>query len=190
MAGFFIVLYILYSIVLFSLSDVRYLLIFSSPVIVLILLLPWSVLKRGMVVTILFALMIFIMNILSPSGEILFKKGPFILGDESIKRGLLRAIRLVVLVWGGKVLFWRFTPEEIFKAIERLLGPLGRRKSIKGFIEIGLLTLKALPGVKRELQRLYSESCRKGSLLIRVRSMASIVVTILIKAIETPEEFF
>lgn len=190
MTAFLIVLYIAYAFLLFLLHKPLYLFLISLPVILLYIQLPLVVIKRGLGITLLFGLFIFLGNQFSPEGKILFKKNFIILADDSLWIGIERALRLILLIMAAKVLLWRFPPDELLKGIETLLGQLARKKAVKDFIETGLLTIKALPGVKRELHRLYSERCKEGNLLERLKAISLIIITVLVKAINSPEEFF
>jgi energy-coupling factor transporter transmembrane protein EcfT len=199
-----IFIYIIYSASLFLVKSYSLILLFSIPVIVLYI--PSAIggasnspsnspsyIKRGkggVAITFIFAIFIFISNLLNPSGEIIFKKGPLIIGEDSLEKAFVRAGRLILLVLSAKALLSRYEPPEILKGLQSLLGPLGRHRVVKNFIETAILSLKALPGVKREFERLYNESCRKGNIIERLRAVSSITVLILSKAIEKPEEFF
>lgn len=186
----FIVLYIVYAILLFLIHQPLYLSLISLPVLLLYIRLPARAIKRGLGITLLFGLFIFLGNQLNPEGKIIFEKKFIILADDSMRLGLERTMRVMLLIMAAKVLLWRFSPDELLKGIETLLGPLARKKAVKGFIETGLLTIKALPGVKRELQRLYTERCKEGNLVQRLRAISFIIITVLTKAINSPEEFF
>ncbi|MCX7793752.1 MAG: CbiQ family ECF transporter T component [Thermodesulfovibrionales bacterium] len=190
MTGIFILFYILYAILLFLLKGPFYLLIISLPVLFLYIKLPAKINNKGIYITLLFGLFIFIANQLHPEGKIIFKKNFIVVADDSLKNGFERAMRLIILVMAAKVLLWKFSAEELLKGFERLLGPLGKKKAVQNFIETGLLTLKALPGVSRELHKEYSEKCKSGSLIYRVKTVGLIIVTVLSKAINRPEEFF
>lgn len=190
MTGLFILLYIFYALFIFFLNKPLHLLLAALPVILLYIRLPWENLRRGLIITLLFALFIFLANQLNPEGEIILERGFILVANDSLKKGTERALRLLILVMSAKILLWRFSAEELLKGIERLLGPLGKKKAVKDFTETALLTLKALPGVKRELQRLYSERCRDKSLIQRMRATGLIIVAVLTKAINAPEEFF
>jgi len=190
-----IFIYIIYSASLFLVKSYSLILLFSIPVIVLYI--PSAIggasssyRKKGLAITFIFAIFIFISNLLNPSGEIIFKKGPLIIGEDSLEKAFVRAGRLILLVLSAKALLSRYEPPEILKGLQSLLGPLGRHRVVKNFIETAILSLKALPGVKREFERLYNESCRKGNIIERLRAVSSITVIILSKAIEKPEEFF
>lgn len=182
----FILLYFIYGVFLFFVHDPFELIIVGLPVVFVFLFLPRDI-KRGLVITAVFGIFILVANLFSPSGDIIFKKGPLIIGALSLERGIERAIRLILLVMGAKILLWRFPPGDVLKTIERLFR---KRKAIKDFVETALLTLKALPGVKRELLKLYSEKCLDGSLFNRLKGAGLVIVAVFVKAIHTPEEFF
>ncbi len=190
MTAFLIFIYIIYSVSLFLVKSYSLIILSSIPVIILYILAPSLNRKKGLAITFIFAIFIFISNLLNPSGEIIFKKGPLIIGEDSLEKAFVRAGRLILLVLSAKALLSRYDPPEILKGLQSLLGPLARHRVVKNFIETAILSLKALPGVKREFERLYNESCRKGNIIERLRALSSITVLILSKAIEKPEEFF
>ncbi len=189
MAGFFLFLYTGYAIAIFFINRPLHIIIASVPAAVLYLFIPKALLKKGLLITFIFGASIFIANLLNPSGDIIFKKGPFIIAEDSLRLGFIRAMRLLILVISAKTLLWRFSPEEILNDLRKISGPL-RNRVINEFIESSLLTLKALPGVKRELARLYREHCKEGNILQRARSVVTIITIVLGKAIERPEDFF
>ncbi len=188
MTALLIFIYIIYSVSLFLVKSYSLIILSSIPVIVLYISSVNR--KKGLAITFIFAIFIFISNLLNPSGEIIFKKGPLIIGADSLERAFVRAGRLILLVLSAKALLSRYDPSEILKGLQSLLGPLARHRVVKNFIETAILSLKALPGVKREFERLYNESCRKGNIIERLRAVSSITVLILSKAMEKPEEFF
>ncbi|MFN3739279.1 MAG: energy-coupling factor transporter transmembrane component T [Thermodesulfovibrionales bacterium] len=190
MAGFFLLLYTGYAITIFFINRPLHIIIASIPVIFFYLFIPKTLLKKGLLITLLFGASIFIANLLSPSGDIIFKKGPFIIAEDSLRLGFVRAMRLVILVMAAKALLWRFPAERILNDLRKISGPVGKNKMINEFIESSLLTLKALPGVKRELEKLYRQHCKDGNILERARSIVMIISLVLGKAIQRPEDFF
>lgn len=190
MAGFFLFLYTGYAIVIFFINRPLHIIIASLPVIILYLFIPRTIFKKGLLITLLFGASILIANLLSPSGDIIFKKGPFIIAKDSLRLGFIRAMRLVILVMTAKTLLWRFSAEEILKDLRKILGPFRKSSVINEFIDSSLLTLKALPGVKRELEKLYRQHCKDGNILQRARSIVTIISLVLGKAIQRPEDFF
>lgn len=189
-----IVFYVLFVIALFVLNNaVIYSLIFVL-LCVLSLKVSFRTLKSGWAPIGLFLIFTFISNVLNRHGKILFARGPLIITDEGLSIALLRTVRVLFMIIGAKILMSSAKPEDIIRALGRLMSPLERLGlPVADFFHTMGLTVKCFPALKDMASEIYRENIRSAEakgFLGRARVTASFLLPMFVKSVQSPEVFF
>lgn len=123
---------------------------------------PVSVLKRGLIPITLFLAFTFFSNILFQSGRVIYEMGGIAVTEEGLRRGGHLTLRLFILILGAKALTGTTKAEELIRAINVLLGPLGRWEPLREFMSTMVRALSFLPIIYDEAQTLYAEAVKNS----------------------------
>lgn len=191
-----IILYTVFVICLFFLKDpAAYMFILPSVLLLIIILrVPFKVLKSGWVPISLLLLFTFISNALFQHGKVWYQTGPMIITDEGLNIALIRTMRVLLMIAGAKMLTATTTPDSLANALGTFLRPLRRLKMpVDDLLHIMGLTLKSLPRLKEEIVGRYREKIShentKG-FLNRIKVISNQLVPIFIMSMRVPEKYF
>ncbi|MEW6600544.1 MAG: energy-coupling factor transporter transmembrane component T [Nitrospirota bacterium] len=185
-----IVLYILLIIaVFFTDSDLLHVLLLCS-VAVIAFNAPVSALRRGLVPITLFLAFTFISNILFQEGKTVFILSGLTITEEGLQRGGRLTLRLLILIFGAKVLTATTKAEDLVSGMGRLLGPLGRSGFINELLLTMSLTLRLLPIVYNEALELYKDikNTEGTSLAGKVRLAVSLLTPLFERSLKKARE--
>ncbi len=192
-ALFKIILYILFSIVLFFTEGSLTAIILLSSSIGILLCFPHSRMRRGIIPITILVLATFLGNVFFHPGKVIYEGGPFALTDEGVRIALVRSSRVLSLIVGAKLLTLTTPLKEIVDVLKRLFLPLERVKvPVTEFFDTVDLTLELLPGVRDSAIRSYRsiKSLYAGAgLYPRVKAYISSMLTLLVRTILSPSEF-
>jgi energy-coupling factor transport system permease protein len=190
-----IILYAGFVVCLFFIRDLTLLLIILAFLLILLTLLaPFKILKKGWVPISLLLLFTFISNLVFQPGRIYFQAGPFIITDEGLNTASLRTTRFFLMIAGAKLLTATTSPDSIVSALGRLLGPLRKfRIPVDDFIEVLGLTMKSLPRLKQEIVSGCSGKTSEGhdiGLFDRLKLISSQLLPVFVRSMRVPESHF
>ena len=148
--------------------------------------------RGGIVPISLFLLATLLGNLFFHPGRILLEAGPLSITDESLRVALVRTARVSGLIAGAKVLTAKTPVVEILGVLERFFLPLERiRVPVSEFFETAALTFRLLPGIRARAVESYRDgvsAATGGGLLSRARIAATLVLPLMIKIMQSPEE--
>ena len=189
-----IILYTGFVVCLFFIKNLTlYALIFAL-LLILMLRLPFGILKKGWVPISFLLLFTFVSNVLFQHGKILFQAGPFIITDEGLNTASVRTMRFFFMIAGAKMLTATTTPGSLVTALGRLLGPLRKLNiPIDDFLQIMGLTMKSLPRLKEEIASGCREKVSQGhaiGLFDRLKVISSQLMPVFVRSMQVPERHF
>ena len=189
-----IILYTGFVVCLFFIKDLTLYMLILTMLLILMLRVPFSVLKKGWVPISFLLLFTFISNVLFQHGKIRFQAGPFIITDEGLNTATVRTMRFFFMIAGAKMLTATTTPGSMVNALGRLLGPLRKLNiPIDDFLQIMGLTMKSLPRLREEIVSGCGEKVSKGHVsgfLDRVKVISAQLMPVFIKSMRVPEKHF
>jgi energy-coupling factor transport system permease protein len=191
-----IILYTIFIICLFFIKDPAACLFILQLVLLLIIILrvPFKVLRSGGIPISLLLLFTFISNALFQYGKIWYKTGPLIITDEGLNIAFIRTMRVLLMITGAKILAATTTPDSLASALGTFLRPLKRLKiPVDDLLQIMGLTLKSLPRLKEEITGNYREKISRANIngfLDRVRVISTQLVPIFVMCMQVPERYF
>ncbi|UCE78627.1 MAG: hypothetical protein JSV13_08960 [Nitrospiraceae bacterium] len=189
-----IILYIAFVVSLFFLSHVTPYLVLLVVMIFLLMTVPRSQLKAGMLPISLFLLFTFISNVINQHGRILFTAGPFMITDEGLNIAMVRTVRLFLMIAGVKLMMARMKTEDIIHAVGRLLSPLEKLGlPIRDFFETMGLTIKCFPVLKKMASETYRKKMQAETVhgfWNKTKLVSLFLLPMFIKSIQSPETFF
>lgn len=172
----------------------KFYLLISAVLFILLLKVPFRVIKSGWMPISLFLLFTFISNVLNQHGRILFSFGSFFITDEGLGISMIRTMRLLFMIAGAKILFGYTKTDDILSALRRLLSPLEIfRLPVKDFFHTMGLTIKCLPVLKNMVTETYTEKIKGGNIngfFSKTKTVSSFLLPMVIKSIQSPEVFF
>jgi energy-coupling factor transport system permease protein len=155
---------------------------------------PFRNLKSGWIPISLFLLFTFVSNVLNRHGKILVTSGPLVITDEGVSVASLRTVRVLFMIIGAKILMASARPEDIIRALGRLMSPLERfGLPIADFFHTMGLTVKCFPALKEMATETYRENIKTAEtkgFRGRVRVIASFLLPMFVKSVQSPEIFF
>lgn len=152
---------------------------------------PAGILLRGFYPILFFLAVTFFVNVLFHPGRVIYELGGLLITAEGLSQGAHLAVRLLVLILGAKILTATTGPDELIRAITRILGPFGTWKPVKEFIGTLILTVRFLPLVYAEAKGLLRNTSRelKGKPFSeRVKGYAALIVPLFEKSIEKAKD--
>jgi len=162
--------------------------------LLLVIRVPFAILKMGWVPISILLTFTFISNLLFQEGKVLFHASSFVVTDEGIHAATLRTMRFFLMIAGAKMLTSTTTPESLVTALGRLLGPLRKLHiPIDDFLQIVGFTMKSLPRLKQEIVSGCREKVPTGhdvGLSERVRLISSQVIPVFVRSMQIPERHF
>lgn len=189
-----ILFYLVFVLSLYAIRSLPVLSIFSGILLLLLLRIPFRKLKTGWVPITLFITFTFLSNVFNHHGKILGMVGPLFITSEGLQAGLLRTVRLFLMIGGLKVLMAGTPTGELISAIGRIFMPLERLGlPVKDFIHTLGLTLQCFPVLKDRGTELYSQqlALQEGKGFSgRVKVIATFMVPLFVLSVRTPEIFF
>jgi len=189
-----IILYIFFIASLFIFSNIKFYLLICALLFILLLKVPFSVIRSGWIPISLFLTFTFISNVLNQHGKILFSAGPVYITDEGLGISMIRTMRLLFMIAGAKVLFGYTKTDDILSALIRLLSPLEIfRLPVKDFFHTMGLTIKCLPALKNMVTETYTEKIKNGNIngfFNKAKTVSGFLLPMVIKSIQSPEVFF
>ncbi len=149
--------------------------------------------KRGVLPIGIFSLSVFVSNLLLfTPGRVVYEGAFLTITDSGLYTALVRATRVIGLVYGAKLLVLSSGLKEIVSALKKLSSPLKKVGiSVDSFFDTLTLTLSLLPVIKEEALKRVSTSRkhRRGSLFSRLKVWVDVMVPLLLDTIRMPEVF-
>jgi energy-coupling factor transport system permease protein len=172
----------------------KFYLVISALLFILLLKVPFRIIRSGWIPISLFLVFTFISNLLNQHGRILFSAGPVFISYEGFGISIIRTMRLLFMIAGAKILFGYTKTDDIVNALRRLLGPLEIfRLPVKDFFHTMGLTMKCLPVLKNMATETYAEKTKNGDIkgfFNKARTVSGFLFPMVIKSIQSPEVFF
>ncbi len=156
-------------------------------ILILLLNIPISTIKKGCIPIILFVLFTFIGNILFYPGRIIYSIGPLSISYEGLDRASILSLRVLIMILGAKLLTATTPIQDIIDALGKFLLPLERlRIPAREFVLIMGLTIKYLPRIYKESEELYRDAIkdyRPDGIVARLSFSAGLLSELFIKSL-------
>ena len=189
-----IVLYVIFTVSLFVLEDLKIYLLLLALLCALLTRVPFRTLKSGWIPISIFLCFTFLSNVLGRQGRILFSSGLFVITQEGVDIASLRTLRVLLMIGGAKVLMSSANKDDVINGLGRLLSPLERvGLPVKDFFHTMGLTMKCFPVLKEMAAETYREKINTASaqgFWEKARVVASFLMPMFVKSIQSPEVFF
>ncbi len=186
-------LFLIFAVSLFWTDSMWYCTLVLSASALVYLFYPDKRMKRGLIPIGILAMGVFISNLLMFNpGKVVYSFMGITITDSSTELALIRATRVIGLVYGAKVLTLSLGIEEIVSALKRFFSPLKRLGiDADGFFDTVMLTVNMLPAVKEEAiervqRRSQTDEAGKG-LVGRIRIWIDVIVHLMVETIRMPE---
>lgn len=129
----------------------------------------------------------FFSNLLFHPGKVLFVFCDLYITQEGLIHAALMTLRLLAMIYGAQLLNSTTSQDELLKAMERLLGPIGRMKPVREVGAALCLTLKYVPVIFEQAKEYYKDlpSQKKQGLIARIELRVSIFITLLEKTLQS-----
>lgn len=189
-----ILIYVVFSISLFTLKSIYYHVFIALIVLSLLLLLPFSKVKSGFLPIIVFLLFTFGGNLFFHPGRIIYDNGFLLITNEGLITSCVRTLRVFSMIFGAKILTHVLPADEMIQAMDRMLRPLEKMGlPVGNFFYVMGLTLKVFPVLIDYLSRAYREDVVNNGVSGfrgRMRHMVLFLMPVFIRSIRSPESFF
>ncbi len=189
-----IVLYVLFVVFLFVVTNLKVYLLVFAVLSLLLLRIPFKTIKAGWIPISIFLSYTFISNAVGRSGKIMFSWGPVTLTDEGINIAAVRTLRVLFMVAGAKIMMASAKSEETIAGLGRLLRPLEKMGlPVKDFFETMGLTVKCFPVLKDMALDTYRENMKTADakgFWGRARVISAFLLPMFVKSLQSPELFF
>jgi energy-coupling factor transport system permease protein len=161
---------------------------------IFILKVPCKAVKSGWIPISIFLLFTFVSNVLNQHGKIVFSTGPVIITEEGLNIAAIRALRVLYMIAGAKILIATSKTEEIIHGLWRLLGPFERLGlPVKDYFHTMGLTMKCFPILKNLLYENYREQITSANIKgiwNRAKVVSMFLLPMFVESIQNPEKFF
>lgn len=189
-----IILYVLFVIFLFVVSNLTIYLLVLAVLSLFLLRIPFKTLKAGWIPISIFLSYTFISNVVGRPGKIVFSWGAVSFTDEGINIAAIRTLRVLFMIGGAKIMMASAKSEETIEGLGRLLRPLEKiGLPVKDFFETMGLTVKCFPVLKDMALVTYRDNMKttdaKG-FWGRARVIAAFLLPMFVKSLQSPETFF
>jgi energy-coupling factor transport system permease protein len=189
-----IVLYIIFTVFLFVVDDLKIYFLLLVLLCALFTRLPFKSVKSGWIPITIFLCFTFLSNVLGRQGKILFSSGAFVITQEGVDIASLRTLRVLLMIGGAKVLMSSAKTDDVINGLGRLLGPLEKLGlPVKDFFHTMGLTMKCFPVLKEMAAETYREKVKTSSangFWEKARVVASFLMPMFVESIQSPEVFF
>jgi energy-coupling factor transport system permease protein len=189
-----ILLYIVFVVVLFISTDP---LLYSAFVLILLFLLlrlPKKLLTRGLVPVSLILFASFAGSAFLENGKVIAGRGMFMLTEEGLYEGVIRTVRVFLMIAGAKVLMGTTGPKAAAQALERPAAFFNRLglPAVEFARTIGM-TIEVLPKLKERILSIYAcirEERARDGFGGRVMLFSSLLSGLIVQSLSSPERFF
>ena len=189
-----IVLYVLFVIFLFVVSNLTVYLAVMAVLFLLLLRLPFRKVRAGWIPISIFLSYTFISNVVGRPGKIVFSWGPVSLTEAGLHIGAIRTLRVLFMIAGAKIMMASARSEETIEGLGRLLGPLEKTGlPIKDFFETMGLTVKCFPVLKDmafDTYRKNMEAADARGFWGRAKVISAFLLPMFVESLQSPEAFF
>ncbi len=189
-----IILYVLFVIGLFVVTDLTVYFLIFAVLSLLLLKIPFKTLKAGWIPISIFLSYTFISNVVGRSGKIVFSWGALSVTDEGINIAAVRTLRVLLMIGGVKIMMASAKSEETIEGLGRLLRPLEKiGLPVKDFFETMALTVKCFPVLKDMAFETYRENIKTADVKGfwgRARVISAFLLPMFAKSLQSPELFF
>jgi energy-coupling factor transport system permease protein len=189
-----IVLYVIFSISLFILEDLKIYSLLFAVLCIFFMKVPFKTLRSGWIPISIFLLFTFLSNVFIRHGKIFFASGPVVITEEGIGIASLRTMRVLLMIAGAKVLMASTKNEEIINGLGRLLGPLQKLGvPVQDFFHTMGLTMKCFPVLKDMAAETYKSNVKTvtvNGFWERAKVVSGFLMPMFVKSIQSPEVFF
>lgn len=189
-----IVLYVLFVIFLFVISNLTVYFLILAVLCLLLMRLPFKTLKAGWIPISIFLFYTFVSNVVGRPGKIAFSWGPVSFTHEGLNIAAVRTLRVLFMVGGTKIMMASARSEETIEGLGRLLAPLERIGiPVTDFFETMGLTVKCFPVLKNMAIETYRENMKTSDakgFWGRARVISAFLLPMFVKSLQSPERFF
>jgi energy-coupling factor transport system permease protein len=189
-----ITLYVAFVVSLFLIEDPCIYLPIAVVIAILLLRVPFAVVRKGWVPILFFLAFTFAGNAMAPHGRILFNIGSFVVTQEGLTIAGLRTARVFFMILGAKILTATTTTKSLVGALGKMLKPLERvGLPVEEFFSVVGLSVKSLPRIKSRLGEAYEERMRTAhakGFWNRTRLVSLFLIPLFVKSMQRPERFF
>lgn len=180
---------------LFAANSLKVHLLAAAAVIIAALAaIPFRKAKSGLFPITLFLLFTFAGNLFFHSGRIIYDNGILSITDEALQIAGVRTFRVFSMIFGAKILTALVAAETLLGCFQKILKPFERLGvPVEDFFSIMALTLKSFPVLMDYLSRNYREDTLKNNIKgfrRRARHLATFLMPLFVKSINSPESFF
>jgi energy-coupling factor transporter transmembrane protein EcfT len=129
----------------------------------------------------------FCSNLLFHPGKVLCAVCGLYITEQGLIHAALMTLRLFAMILGAQLLNSTTSSEELLKAMERLIGPIGRLKFVKEVGATFYLTLKYLPLMLEQARECYRNlpASKKKGFMGKVELRVSLFITLLERTLQT-----
>lgn len=188
-----VLLYIIFSISLFIVKNIYYHAAIALIVTAVLLLLPFSKVKGGIIPIFLLLLFTFAGNLFFHPGRIIYETFFAAITDEGLYTAGLRTLRVFSMIFAAKILTYALPVDRMLITIGKAAAPLEKAGlPVRDFFDIMGLTLKALPVLTQRLSEAYRNDLEKNSIRgfrNRLRHLVSFMLPVFAESIRSPEKF-
>lgn len=189
-----ILLYAVFSVSLFLVKGIYYQAAIAAVVFLVLMFMPFSKIKSGLLPIILFLVFTFAGNLFFHSGRIILGSGILSITDDGLFLAGLRTLRVFSMIGSSKILTAILPLNEMIRAMSRILSPLeSLGLPVKDFFYIMGLTLKALPILSGNIAGHYMDDLKNKGIRGfrgRLRHLVSFILPVFSESIRSPESFF
>jgi energy-coupling factor transport system permease protein len=189
-----IVLYIVFTISLFILKDLKIYFLFLALLSIFLVKMPFKKVRSGWIPISIFLLFTLLSNVFGGQGRVLFSWGTFFITREGVDIASLRTLRVLLMIGGAKILMASAKAEEIVNGLGRLLSPLEKSGlPVKDFFHTMGLTMKCFPVLQEMAEETYRNNIKTASVRgfrERTKAVSAFLMPMFVKSIQSPEIFF
>lgn len=192
--GLKLLFYSFFAASVFLVQDIRLHAVIAAVVVSGLFFIPFKKVKGGFVPIVVFLCFTLISNLFHQSGKVLYIIGAFVVTDEGMLLGALRAARVFEMVYAAKILTALTPLEEMIASLKRIAAPLERiGVPVHDFFSTMALTLQCFPVISLRLREAYKQSGegkRAGLSSERVKQVISFCIPLFVESMRAPEKFF
>ena len=193
-AEYKIVLYITFVIALYATGSFGTFGFLGACLLVLLPRVPFRRLKAGWPVISIFIVFTFISNVFGMPGRILWNISSAVITDAGLRVASIRALRLLYMIAGVKILMASASTEEIIDGLGRLLMPLDRLGlPMKDFFHSMGLTISCFPVLQQKLTDVYRQhraSTAGSRFSTKIGTLSEFLVRGFVQSVRDPSAFF
>ena len=129
----------------------------------------------------------FLSNLLFQPGRVLCTFCALYVTQEGLTHAVLMTLRLFAMIYGAQLLNSTTSSDELLKAMERLLGPIGKLKPVREFSAAICLTLKYLPLIFDQARECYKNLPveKKQGFIAKVELRVSVFIILLERTLQS-----